>query len=227
MRGTHTKFLCGNYVEWEKGNCLRSSNLLPVFRKLHHIFVHNVYPRAGNHTELTPYMVEVLYRVGKQEMVCLPSIVLTQMLKPISTSRPLNLPFGRLACQLAKQFGLATATSRLVDFNEINTKNVGRLKDNVPQGPRAGPSNARLLDESESEEEHESEDEEDVAEDEDEDYQPTAGLEERIVALERAVAAGAERQERWNKRLYRKMQEILCCIQKEDAPPPSPASLDH
>ncbi|XP_058108228.1 uncharacterized protein LOC131251495 isoform X2 [Magnolia sinica] len=137
-----TRFLCGGRnVAWFQGNALRASEMTAQFRILHLIFVSNVYPRLGNRSELTPFMAETLYRVGIHQPMCLPSLIMRQIIYVLTSSHSLALPFGNLICKLARECGLPATSERPILKKMIDLLSIRRMKllpqESAPSAPSA------------------------------------------------------------------------------------------
>lgn len=105
-RSELSRRLCGHLVEWKRDSSFRNREMIPIYRLLHYIFTHNLYPRRGNSMEVFVYHGEIMYQIGRGENVCLPSIILYHIVKAVRTRRcNLSLPFGRLICKLARNNG--------------------------------------------------------------------------------------------------------------------------
>lgn len=60
-RSRATFNLCGFHSIWDaRKQHLTLFSLFPIYRIIHNIFTFNVYPRMGNRTKLTAYMVSIL-----------------------------------------------------------------------------------------------------------------------------------------------------------------------
>ena len=102
-----TIVLCGHSVKWNPKNFLPLGSLIPKYRLLHHLFTFNVYPRKGNRTELTAYMVNVLSKVVTGVQMCLPSLICRTIVRfHLSTASKPAIPFGFLLSQIARSLGI-------------------------------------------------------------------------------------------------------------------------
>lgn len=103
-----TRDICGFDCQWDnKKHHLTLNSLIPLYRIIHQLFTYNVYPRGGNRTELTPYMVNLLSKVVTRTPICLPSIICHTIIKFHNNPTQKNaIPFGFLMTQLALSFGL-------------------------------------------------------------------------------------------------------------------------
>lgn len=94
--------LCNMDVQWTvKGNALLARYLLPKYRLLHKIFVSNLYPRSGNKTDLTAFMVRIIHAIATGTQICLSSLICHFLLQFRLHPGHSDILFGYLMTMLA------------------------------------------------------------------------------------------------------------------------------
>ncbi|XXG89486.1 hypothetical protein AAC387_Pa12g1467 [Persea americana] len=131
--------LCGFNAEWNrKKNFLPLGSLIPKYRLLHNLFTFNVYPRKGNRTELTAYMVNILHKVITGVPICLPSLICRTIVRfHLSNATKTAAPFGFLMTQLARSYGVPRPTDTPLSHAPFGRANL--IQMNLLPNAEAGP----------------------------------------------------------------------------------------
>ena len=112
-KATHD--LCSFHSTWDpRKHHLTLFSLFPIYRVIHNIFTYNVYPRSGNRTELTAYMVSILSKVVTRTSICLQSLICHTIIKFHSSMVQKNaIHFGYF--MTASHFLLASPNLKVKD----------------------------------------------------------------------------------------------------------------
>ena len=131
-----TRDLCGMDVQWTiKGNALPSKYMLPKYRVLHRIFISNLYPRSGNKTELTAFMVRVVHSIASGTQICLPSLICFYIIQFRLQPGHGDIPFAFLLTALASFMLVDTPLNeRPIHHLPFNNTNINKMMLDLQPG---------------------------------------------------------------------------------------------
>ena len=212
-----TQSICAFVAEWDQAkNFLRSKYLIHELRLIHNLFTHNVYPRAGNRTELTAYMVNILFNIVNGNRMCLPSLICRHIIRNATPrSKAGSLIFGCLMSALALSIGVNAPDENPIQIEPFSHQNLSsmnlvpheyELAGVVPPEPQGFPA--------------------DPGHDDIQlpPHPAPRSLEERFTAMEHEIASIKKKQSVWMKKIFQYMSRISKSCRRDDVQaPPSPS----